>query len=101
LSDGGNPSFGVELGVLPNEAQRDELGEPAGLHLDLSQQIDVARDVAGRLDVSVHDRGRGGKPERVSRSNDLDPVGRRQFLVRENFANVIVENLGCRTRHAA
>src|SRR2546425_649249 len=35
----------VELGVLPDEAERDELGEAAGLLLDAPHEVEVPRDV--------------------------------------------------------
>src|SRR4029453_8271090 len=62
-----------ELRVLPDEAERHEFREPVGLLLDRPDELEVACDVAGRLDVAVHDGRRGRHAQAVRRRDDLDP----------------------------
>ena len=91
----------VELRVLPDEAERHELGEAAALLLDAAQQVDVARDVARRLDVPVHDGRRGRHAQAMRGGDDLDPAPHVHLLVGEDLAHLVVEDLGCRARDAA
>jgi hypothetical protein len=76
----GDPAVVEELGVLPDEAERHELGEAVGLLLDAPQEHDVARDVGRGLDVAVHHRRRGRHAEGVSGGDDLDPRPPSTFL---------------------
>src|SRR5439155_16348790 len=63
----------VELGVLPDEAERNELGETVRLLLDAPHEVEVTRHVPRRLDVTVHHGGRRRHPEAVRRRDDVDP----------------------------
>src|SRR5438552_2082616 len=98
---GRDDAIAVELGVLPDEAERYELGEAAGLLLDAAQEVDVACDVPRGLDVPVHDGRRGGHAQTMRGGDDLDPAPHVHLLVGEDLAHLVVEDLGRRARDAA
>ena len=66
----------VERGVVVDEAERDELGEAAGLLLDVRSRSRGGRRCArARLDVAVHHgRGLERRPTSVGGGHDLDPA---------------------------
>src|SRR5687767_15798725 len=64
----------------------------ARLLLDRPDEVDVPRDVAGRLDVAVHDGRRGRHAEAMRSGDDLDPGANVDLLVREDLAHLVVED---------
>ncbi len=88
-------------GRLPvYEAERNELGEAAGLHLDVPQKGEVSRLVPGVLDVAVHDGGAGGDAQAMRRCDHADPVGGADPAGRDNLADAVVQDLGGGARQA-
>src|SRR6516165_7393528 len=69
----GHATVAVELRVLPDEAEGYELREAAGLLLERADEVDVARDVAGRLYVTVHHGRRRRDAEAMRGGDDVDP----------------------------
>ncbi len=84
----------VEPCLVVDEAERHELREAARAFLDVAKQLEVTRDVRGRLDVAVH-QGRGrAQADLVRGGDDLDPALGHELARREDLADLVVEDLG-------
>ena len=81
-----------EQRVLMHESERDEFGEASGLGLNFAQKEHLANPVCGRFGVSVHQGGSGADAAAMCGANDLDPLGGRELIARENVADLVVEN---------
>ncbi len=84
----------VQLGERMDKTQGDELREAAGPFLNVAQQHNVVGDVLGRLDVPVHNSRAAAQAELVCGRDDLHPSGYVHFLVAQDFAYLVVEDLG-------
>ena len=91
----------VELVEFVDIAEGNEFGKAAGLFLNLSDQPQMGRHMTRALDMAVHQCGRGGQADGVGGLDDLYPASRFQLARRENLTDLIVKNLGGRTRQAA
>src|SRR5208282_5464917 len=69
-----------KLGLRMDESERDKLGEPAGILLNVTQQKQVAYPMFRSFGVSVHHRGCRGDAEAMRRPNDFDPLAHFQLV---------------------
>ena len=92
---GPRPQGVTERSPLVDEAERHELREASGLLLEIAQQSQMGGDLAGVLDVPVHDGGARAEPDRVSRPHDLHPAPRREPAGRDAGSERVVEDLRC------
>src|SRR5438552_17704607 len=70
-----------------------EFSETAGLLLDLAEHKQLVHPVFRCFHVTVHQRGSTASAAAMSRTNDLFPLFRRQFVARENEAHVVIETI--------
>ena len=84
----------VDRCELMHERERDELGEAAALLLDPAEELEVRDPVMRLVDMPIHHRRRRRDAERMRGRHDLDPLRRRQLALRQDPADLIIEDLG-------
>ena len=77
-----------------HEAQRNELGEAAGLLLDVAKQHKLIDPVGRSFDVPVHQRGCAANAALVGGADHLLPLFGGELVAGEHEAHVVVENFG-------
>src|SRR6476661_680450 len=81
---------------LMNHRKRDEFGKPAGLVLDVPEQIHVFDPVDGCFQMTVHDGRSRGDSKTMSGFDDINPLLDRDTARRYDIADFLVENFrGC------
>ncbi len=84
----------VDRRLHVHERQRDELGEPARLTLELADGDEVARPVPGPVDVTEHDRVVRAEPDLVRGAVHLEPLRGRDLVGADHGPDLVVEHLG-------
>ena len=88
----------VDGRVVVDERKQHELTESARPLLDGLQQLDVRDPVRRRVHVPVHHRGRRRYADLVRGGDDLDPLVGGQLPLGQHPADVVVQDLGGRSR---
>ena len=77
-----------------DERQRHQLGEAAGVLLQVADAQQVARPMHRPVDMAEHDRRRRAQADAVRGAHDLEPLVGRDLVGAEDVAHLVVEHLG-------
>ena len=84
-----------------DEGQRHQLGEAAGILLQVAQAQQMACPVLHLVDMAEHDGGRRAQADLVGGAHDVEPLVGRDLVGAEDVAHFVVEHLGGRAGQAA
>ena len=87
--------------LVRDERQRHELGEAAGLALEVADGEQVPGLVPRLLDVPEHHRRRRAEADAVRRAHDLEPLCRRDLVGAQDPPHLVIEDLGRGARQRA
>src|SRR5215813_427027 len=76
----------------------DELGEPAGFTLNISEEQKLIDPVLGCLDMAIHQCGCGADTATMGGANHFLPLCAGQLVTGKDVSYLIVENFGRGTR---
>ena len=88
------PPLEVDRRLHVDEGQRDELGEAAGLGLEVAECEEMARPGQRGLDMAEHDRRGRAETDLVRGAHHLEPRRGTDLVRADDGADLVVEDLG-------